>query len=399
MQSRSPDEQYDSAAVGAIEMLKTGCTTAYDLFMEMPTPTEEGAEAVMRAYGDVGMRAVLAPAITDMAFYRTVPGLIDLLPDELRARVGRLTAAPAPALVEITDRMIRRWHGSASGRIRTAVAPSIPGQCSDELLEGCLRLSREHGVGIHTHLCETKTQAVHARRRWGRTVVEHLAELGMLGPDFVGAHAIWLTDDDVRRLGDAGVSVAHNAASNLRLGSGIAPVRELLDAGVNLALGTDGSATSDTLNMFDSMRMAALINRVRFPYGQDHWLDARAAWQMATTGSARALGIPDMGRIAPGQVADLVLLDRNSIFLTPLNDPLTALVFCEPGTEVRTVLVGGRVVLRDATVLTVDEVSIRRRAQDAADRLQRDNEGLRQFAASLAPYLSNACQAAYSEPF
>lgn len=396
MHGRSAEEQYLSAVIGAIEMVRTGCTSAYDLFLELPAPSQEGAEAVVRAYADVGMRAVLAPAVTDIVFQRTVPGLLDLLPEDLRRPVEALSAAPATALLDISRQVIRRWDGH-DRRIHVGVAPSIPGQCSEELLAGCVNLARDYGVGLHTHLCETRVQAVHGWQRWGTSVVEHLSEIGALGSRFVGAHAIWLSRDDVNLLGAAGASVAHNAASNLRLGGGIAPVREMVAAGVNVGLGSDGSATSDTLNMLDAMRLTALVSRIRRPYAQDEWLDAAGVLRMATMGSAKVLGLGDLGEIAPGKIADLVLLDRHSIALTPLNDPVTGLVFCLPG-GVRTVIVGGRVVLHEDRILTVDEASIRRRAQAAADRLRRDNEGLQRFSAALAPYLSTACQAAFRQP-
>src|SRR5262245_22552187 len=157
---RSSEDEYLSAAIGAIEMLKTGCTSAYDLYMSLPAVTEETFEAVARAYADVGVRVVLAPAVADVVFYRTVPGLLELLPRDLRATVEAIESAPTKGLLDLTDRMIRRWHGASDGRIRIAASPTIPNQATDEFLGGCVRLAREHGVGIHTHLAESKVQVV-----------------------------------------------------------------------------------------------------------------------------------------------------------------------------------------------------------------------------------------------
>ncbi|MBI3325521.1 MAG: amidohydrolase, partial [Nitrospinae bacterium] len=354
--NRTAEEQYLSAAIGAVEMLKTGCTAAYDLFMAIPAPTDEGVEAVVRAYTDVGLRAVLAPAVGDVVFYRTVPGLLDLLPTELRRTVESIEAAPTAGLLRLSENAVRRWDGSAAGRIRMAIAPTIPGQCSDDFLTGCVRLVREYGARLHTHLAESKVQAISALRRWGKTLVAHLADLGLLGPGFVGAHAIWLTDDDIRRLADAGAAVAHNPASNLKLGSGIAPIREMLDHNLAIGLGTDGSMSSDNQNLFEAMRFAALVNKVRFPHESQRWIGARAVWEMVTTGSARLLGMADdIGAVAPGRKADLVLLRGDSAFLRPLNHALNALVYAETGADVETVLIDGRMVLKQGRVLTVDE--------------------------------------------
>ena len=397
---RRPEDHYLSAAIGAIEMLKTGCTAAYDLFMALPTPTSEVVEAVVRAYVDVGLRAVVAPAVADIVFYRVVPDLFELLPRRLRRTVEQIQAEPTAGLLQLTENTIRLWNGAAGGRIRVAVAPTIPGQCSDELLLGCQRLVQEYGVGLHTHLAESKVQAIYAQQRWGKTIVAHLADLGLLGPGFVGAHGVWLTLDDIHRLADAGAGVAHNPASNLKLGSGIAPAREMLDHGLTVGLGTDGSMSSDNQNLFEAMRIAALVNKVRFPYDQERWIGATDVFAMATQGSARVLGLADdIGAVAPGRKADLVLLRSHSIFLQPLNHALNALVYAETGADVSTVLVGGRVVLDNGRVLTVDEDQLRLQAQEAADRLRAQNAPAWALAAQLRPYVAAACHAAAAFPY
>lgn len=397
---RTPEDHYLSAALGALEMLKTGCTAAYDLFMAVPAPTEEGIEAVVRAYTDVGVRAVIAPAVADLVFHRTVPGLIEALPADLRQTVERLEAVPAQGLLRLTENAVRRWNGAAEGRIRVSVAPTIPGQCSDDFLAGCVRLVREYGVGLHTHLAETKIQVVAALRRWGKSLVARLGELGLLGPGFVGAHGVWLTEEDIGRLRDAGAAVAHNPASNLKLGSGIAPVREMLKHGLTVGLGTDGSMSSDNQDMFEAMRFAALVSSVRFPHEPADWIDARAVWQMATLGSARVLGWADeLGAVEPGRKADLVVLRQGAVFLRPLNHALNALVYAETGADVDTVLVGGRVVLEHGRVLTVDEARLEARAQEAAERLRAGNAGQWQLAVRLRPYVGAACRAAIATPY
>jgi 5-methylthioadenosine/S-adenosylhomocysteine deaminase len=398
--NRTVEDQYLSAALGAVEMLRTGCTGAYDLFMAAPAPTPEGVEAVVRAYADVGLRAVVAPAVADRVFFQALPGLTAALPPDLRATVEALRPAPTEGLLRLTEDSVRRWHGAASGRIRVAVAPTIPGQCTDAFLEGCARLAREHGVGLHTHLAETKVQAVAALGRWGTTIVGRLATLGLLGPGFVGAHGVWLTDEDLGRLADAGAAVAHNPASNLKLGSGVAPVREMLDRGVVVGLGTDGALSSDNQDVFEAMRFAALVSTVRFPHEPARWVDARTAFDLATRGSARVLGFADdVGVLAPGKKADLVLLRRDSAFLAPLNHARNALVYAETGAGVDTVLVDGRVVLAAGRVTTIDEAGLHRRAQQAADRIREGLGAAWTLAERLRPHVAAACRAAVAMPF
>ncbi len=396
---RSAEDDYLSAAIGAIEMLKTGCTSAYDLYMGLPAVTEETFEAVARAYADVGMRVVLAPAVADVVFYQTVPGLLDLLPADLRRVVEDIEPAPTKGLLDLTERLIRRWHGSGDGRIRIAVSPTIPNQATDEFLDGCVRLAREHGVGVHTHLAESKVQVIESQRRYGRSIVARLAERGVLGPGFVGAHAVWLGDDDIRMLADAGAAVAHNPGSNLRLGCGIAPVREMLDRGVGVGLGTDGSICADNQNLFEALRIASVVSTIRFPHETSRWLSAATAWELATTGSARVLGLAgDLGAVAPGRKADLVLLRADSVFLQPLADPVNALVYAETGAGVDTVVVDGRIVVERGRVTTVDEDRIYARAQEAADRQRAKSAQAWALAGQLLPYVGAACRAAVAAP-
>ena len=396
---RTPEDEYISAAVGAIEMLKTGCTSAYDLYMAVPAITDLAFEAVVRAYTDVGIRVVLAPAVADVVFYQTVPGLADRLPTDLRRTVEEMQPAPTKGLLGLTERAIRRWHGGADGRVRIGVAPTIPNQATDEFLDGCAALAREYGVGIHTHLAESKVQTVESHRRWGKSIVARLADHGILGPGFVGAHSIWLTDDDLRMLADAGAAIAHNPGSNLRLGCGIAPVREMLDRGLAVGLGTDGSVCADNQNLFEALRIASVISTIRFPHETARWLDADTVWDLATRGTARVLGqADDLGAVAPRRKADLVLLRADSIFLRPMADPVKALVYAETGAAVDTVIVDGRVVVERGRVTTVDEDRIYARAQEAADRQRAQSAQAWALAERLAPYVAAACRSAVAAP-
>ena len=396
---RTHEEQYLSALLGAVEMVKTGCTSAYDLFMALPSPSIESVEAVVRAYADAGVRALVAPAVADLLFYEWVPGLMDALPHDLRQEVERRRPAAGPDILKVVREGLLRFHDTAGGRVRLAVAPTIPAQCTDDFLLASRRLADEFGVGLHTHLAESKVQALSGRRRYGQSLTRHLHDVGILGPRFTAAHAVWLDPDDIALMADTGSSVAHNPASNMKVASGIAPVAEMLARGVNVALGTDGSGASDNQNMFEALRFAALLSKVRSP-DYPGWLTAEQTLRMATTGGARALGLGDrLGQVAPGYLADLVLVNLDSIYLRPLNHAARQLVFCETGGGVETVLVGGRVVVEGGRVLTVDETQLKKKVQIAADRLREQNRGEWALADRLAPIVGRVCRALAREPY
>lgn len=388
--SRNLEDKYLSAQLSAVEMLRKGCTAAYDLFVEYPVPSIEGVDAVARAYRDAGMRAVIAPMVADRTLYQAYPGLIDALPEALRDTARRASAAPYAESLRACRAILQNWAHDRE-RIRPALGPTIPMHCSDDFLTGCRDLAREFEVGIQTHLAESAAQAAIARQRYGASLTAHLAGLGLLGERFSGAHAIWIDRDDMKRIADAGGAVAHNPLSNLRLGSGLAAVRDMLDCGLAVGIGTDAANTSDTQNMFEAARLASYLSRIRGPVYRD-WLTAAEAFSLATAGSARVLGFGgELGAIAPNAFADLVFLDLAHINYVPLRDALLQLVNGESGTAIDAVMVGGRFVLRGGKLLTVDEAKMRRDAESARARLDEANAGSLRIARALEDWVGEFC--------
>src|SRR5438128_2503394 len=359
--NRNAEDRYLSTQLGAVEMVLKGCTACYDLSFEWPLATSEGLALAGKAYADVGMRAVVAPMVADRSFYEAIPGLHDALPPSLQARVAELRLPPAEATLMGIRTALRDWPFDRD-QVRPAVAPTIPHHCSDLFISGCADLAREFDVGLHSHVAESKVQAVTGIRVYGRTQTAHLDALGVLGPHFTVAHGVWLDEDDMAHLGDHGASVAHNPGSNMRLGSGLADTRAMLERHINLGIGTDGASCSDNQNMYGAMRLASFVSKVQGPDSQ-RWLSTREAALAATEGSARTLGLGDrIGRIAPGYKADLVLLDLDHPNWMPFNDPVNQLVHCEDGTAVDSVMVGGRLVVEHRRILTVDLARLRDRA-------------------------------------
>jgi len=395
--NRTLEDKRLSALLSAVEMVRRGCTAFYDLHVEFPVPTVEGLHAVARAYLDVGIRAVVAPMMADRTLYAALPGLMEALPPDARARVGALAAPPWETSIAACRELLRAWPFDRD-RVRPALGPTIPLHCSDEFLVACRDLAREHDVALQTHLAESKTQAVVGRARYGKTLAAHLGDLGLLGPRFSAAHGVWLDRDDVRRLADAGAGVSHNPLSNLRLGSGIAPVRMMLDAGLRVGIGTDSASSADAQNMFECVRLAAYLSRVRTP-DYERWIGVWEALAMATEGSAGVLGMERIGRLAPGYKADVVLLDLAHVNYVPLNDLAVQLVMGETGAAVDSVMIGGRMVLERGRLLTVDEAKLRARAEEARARLAAANAEARAAAAALQPFVGAFCVAMASRPY
>ena len=387
-----------SARLTAVELLKKGCTALYDVSGEFPATTFAGLHALAGAYDEVGIRAVVAPMLADRTLYQALPELLAALPESQRPALERLRAGDPAAMLAVVRSAALAWPFDTA-QVRLGIAPTIPLHCSDAFLQGCAALSAEFGLPMQTHLAESQAQAVLGERRYGRSLVAHLDSLGVLSDRLSVAHAIWVSDADIGLLAAADVTAIHNPLSNLRLGSGIAPVRRMIERGLRVGLGSDGANTSDTQNLFEAARLAAYLSRI---VGADptRWVSAEEALRMATEHSAQALGWGgQIGRIAPGARADLVLLDLAQPVYVPLRDALLQLVFGENGAAVDRVLVGGRVVVEGGRVTTLDEALLRRQAEAAAERLDALNAEGRSLAQALRPAVGAFCCGIGQAPF
>lgn len=268
--NRTVEDKYLNGLVGAVEMIRKGCTACFDLFFEYPQPSRDGIFAVGKAYSDAGVRAVVAPMLADRTFYQAYPELLETLPEPLKAEALALQMAPYEASADAAANIFHDWPFDRD-RVRPGIAPTIPLHCSDDFLVRCRDIAVEFDIPLQTHLAESKTQAIIGLRRYGKTLTAHLDELGLLGPAFSAAHAIWLDSDDMRRMANAGASAIHAPTSNMRFGSGLANVRAMLDHGLNVGLATDAANSSDSLNMFEAARLGSFISRV-LTHDFDRWL-------------------------------------------------------------------------------------------------------------------------------
>jgi cytosine/adenosine deaminase-related metal-dependent hydrolase len=378
----------------AIESLKNGVTCVLDDVIESPGQSIEALGAVFDAYEQAGIRANCSGNIVNRSFTDTIPFADELLPADVVAAVRASPPPSTEAYLEFSREALRRFDGRA-GRLRYVIAPSGPQRCTDDLLIAADELSAEHDTTYHIHVLETKVQAVTGREFYGDTLVGYLDGLGVLSERSTLAHGIWLTDADIDTLGRAGASVAHNAISNQKLGAGIAPFRKLLDAGVNVALGSDGGSSSDTARMFDVVKAAALLHKVTTP-DFEQWPRASEVLWAATRGGAASMRLAGKtGQISAGMKADLIVFDLRTINFTPRGDLRNHLVYCENGSSIEQVMVDGRVVVRDGVCTQIAEADVlaelRERAPEFLARHGRAEEMNRAFAPAFAEIHRRCC--------
>ncbi|HZT61450.1 MAG TPA: 5'-deoxyadenosine deaminase [Pyrinomonadaceae bacterium] len=322
-----------SARLGVAELIRGGTTCA--LTMETVCHTEE----VFRVVEETGFRATVGKCMMDKG--DEVPaGLRENSDDSIRESLA----------------LLEEWHGRADGRIRYCFAPRFAVSCTRGLLEQVARLARERRVSVHTHASENRSECEMVERETGRRNVEYLDSVGITGPHVVLAHCVHLSEGELGLLSSSGTHVAHCPSSNMKLGSGVAPVAKMLARGVSVSLGADGAACNNRLDMFTEMRTAALLQKVS--RGAEV-LPALTALRMATTDGARALGLADeVGSIEVGKRADVTILDLGRLHTTPRPDVVSTIVYAAEARDVRTVLIDGRVVLLDGGLQTLDERAV-----------------------------------------
>lgn len=352
----TPDQVYLSSLGMAIETLLSGGTTILDHLVLIEGREHESIAAAVRAYQEVGIRAFITPLIQDQPLSAGIPSS------------GRpITHEPYPLSVQdnlaMMQEAIAQFHSPDHG-INIAVGPTGFQLCSDELFEGCIELSDRHQLRRHCHLLETKAQKLLAHEKYGHSAVEHLNQLGYLGARTSLAHCVWLEDDEIQIIAETGSTVVHNPLSNLRLGSGIAPILKCLQAGVNVAFGCDGPASNDGQDLLEAVKIGALLHSTT-DLDYRNWITPREAIDMASMGGVKGLDLADeLGSVTVGKQADLVLYDLTTLSLLPQTDPIGLLVLGRPTQAVHSVWVNGKRIVADGNVVTVDVAELKRQLFD-----------------------------------
>jgi 5-methylthioadenosine/S-adenosylhomocysteine deaminase len=329
-----PGDVYDGALLGCLEMIKSGTTCFADMYFH----EDMVAKAVERA----GLRAVLAPGIIEAGDSERGEKL-------LKEGVG----------------FARKFHGFADGRVRVRLGPHTVYTCSPNLLMKARDRASELNIGIHIHLAESKERVKSTKEKYGFTEVELLESLGFLKPDVLAAHCIHLSEEEMRLMAKRDVKVSYNPVSNMKLALGVPKIRDLMGLGVTVGIGTDGPASNNDLDMFDDMRVAALLQKVS--YMDSTVLPLHSVLGMATIGGARALGLEgSVGSLEVGKKADVILVDFKKPHLTPVHDFYANVVYSARGSDVDTVIVDGEILMEGRKVRTLDEEEVRVRARESA---------------------------------
>ncbi len=381
---------YLRTMIGAIESLRTGCTTLVDDLALGPAIARDQINAVLQAYDDAGVRALVGFAMMDTPIVDNFPFADELVPADLLAELRAAPRPSAQAQMDLVRELAATRHPHQQ-RVGVLVSASAPQRCTDDYLRQLRALADDLALPVITHVQETRLQVVTGTLKHGCTLIERLNALGFLKPATSLIHAVWLNPREIELLAQSGTTAQHNPWSNLLLGSGVQPVRELLDAGVNVSLGSDGSCSTVTTNMLQVLGSAAGLSKLR---GDEpsRWLSAQEAWHAGTLAGGRALGFGDaLGSLRVGARADLVGYRLDNISLTPLNDPVRQLAYAERGAGVDFAMVDGGVAMQAGRLTRIDEpallAEIESEFRDLADRY-------REAEASTAPVLS-AMEAIY----
>ncbi len=334
-----------SARLAIAELIKGGTTCA--LTMETVSHTDE----VFKVVEETGFRATVGKCMMDKG-EEVPPGLQEETETSIAASIA----------------LLEKWHGRADGRIRYCFAPRFAISCTSELLSTVAQLARQRGVMIHTHASENKTECAMVEHETGMRNIAYLESVGISGKHVALAHCVHVDSDELNLLSSSCTNVVHCPSSNLKLGSGIAPVKEMLRAGVAVSLGADGAACNNRLDMFTEMRTAALLQKAQ--HGPEV-LPAGQALRMATIDGAKAMGLDqEIGSIEVGKRADIVVLNISALHLTPApRDLASAIVYSAQPDDVQTVIIDGRLVLRDRQLLTLNEGLVRSDANEQAVEL------------------------------
>ncbi len=351
----TPEQAYLSALGTAVETLQSGGTTLVDHLVLIPGQELETIAAVVRAYRELGIRAFVAPLLQDEPLTFGVPAN-----GQIRAKIDPGHTA---AVLDLLKTAIAKFHAPQDG-IAIVPAPTGIQLCSDPLFEGCVALRDRYDLCLHAHLLETKAQQMLAQEKYGCSAVEHLQTLGFLGPRTSLAHCVWLTTADIEILATTQSTVVHNPLSNLRLGSGIAPILRYLQAGVNVTFGCDGAASNDGQDLLEAIKVGSLLhNTTDFDY--QNWIPPRKSVEMAALGGASGLGMDGaIGSLTVGKQADLVLYDLTNLSLLPRTDPLNLLIWGRPTQAVHSAWVAGKCLIADRQVTTVNVDQLRQQLFD-----------------------------------
>jgi guanine deaminase len=388
---RSTAEIRARTLLGAIECLRSGITTVQDLATIYPFD-EEHLDAMLQAYEDVGIRCVFALQIADVPGLKSIPFWDEIVPAEQQAKLsGAVEPFAGIDLPTLVSGLVTK-HRDRHPRLTWALGPSSPERCSVKLLEALADIAETEKIPVYTHIYESKAMTLIARQshaKDGGSLINYLDRVGLLTPRTSLAHSVWMTPREISQIAGAGTNVVLNPVGNLKTRSGVAPIRNYVAEQVNVGLGCDNCSCSDAQNMFQSMKMFASLAAITDP--EPGPPTASDAMRAATLAGARTAGMDGkLGALKPGMAADLSIIDLTDPSFVPLNSAARQVVFTEAGRGVETVIVDGRVVVRDRKITTIDERALREEVAELMKVLRKDIDAVVARNAAMMPYLMEA---------
>jgi 5-methylthioadenosine/S-adenosylhomocysteine deaminase len=354
---RSKEEVRARTLVGALECLRCGITTVQDMLGLVPL-TDEQTDVVIAAYREAGIRVVFSPMVWDIPPVGMVRHR-DSLPPAVQEMLGNKPRSVREQLDYLEHQFKRH---PAGGTLHWAIAPFAPQRCTPKMLQGCAELADKYDLAVYTHVYETRGQVLIARDLFahhGGSLINYMDSVGLLGPRLNIVHSVWISRAEIDRLAAADAGIVLNQLSNLKLKSGIAPVYDMRQSGVRLGLGCDNCSGTDVQSVFQAMKMFCLLVAVSDPEPGPGL--AHEVLRHATIGNARTAGLAGrLGAIRPGYKADLIFIDLDDVAYLPYNSAARQLVYTEAGRGVESVMVDGRMVMRDRVVKSIDEDALRR---------------------------------------
>ena len=385
--NRSREELRARTLVGALESICCGITCVQDMLGLIPLD-DASTDVVIDAYREIGLRVVFSPMVWDIAPIAMVRDK-DELPPDVQEMLGT-TGRPIKDQFDYLESQFNRHP--AAGTLHWALAPFAPQRCSPKMMQGCADLAHKHDLPVYTHVYETRGQALIAREQFadhGGSLISYLENNGLLGRKLNIVHSVWITRPEMDRMTEADAGIVLNHLSNMKLKSGIAPVLDLREAGVRLGLGCDNCSGSDVQSVFQAMKMFCLLAAVSDP--EPGAPLAHEVIRHATLGNARTAGLEGkLGAIKPGYKADMVLIDLNDTAYLPYNSAARQLVYTEAGRGVESVIIGGRMVMRERRVMTIDEEALRREVEGLMRHFIADYDAVVASRARALPYLRAA---------
>ena len=364
----TPREVYLRTMIGAIEAVHSGTTTINDDTNVSPQIRADHVDAIFQAYQDIGIRANVGVTLFDRPFFRAVPFVDEEFPQDLLRELDSTSMYTADALLAFAKSLACNYHPKEH-RVGYIAAPSAPQRCSEDFLCAVRRMADDFDLPVIMHVQETRMQVVTGQLWHGCTLIEYLNRIGFLKPNTQFIHAIWLNPREIEIMARTGITLQHNPPSNLKVGSGCAPIQVVLEAGINVSLGTDGCGSIEGTDILRSMYLAALLPKLRGDYTK--WLGAAEAFRFATIGGARALGRGhELGIMETGRIADLVAFRLASMPFTPPGNLLNQLVYSAGKGEVDLVMVDGEVILSKGRLTRVDEDRLIAEIREAHGRIE-----------------------------